>query len=236
MTLSLRNLALAAMAAACLTTSSARADVISTIGSWDGSTSIGTWGSVGSGGTPTYGETFTATAANSTLQSMLFEIQTTASDPILFNAYVYQWDGTNITGPALFTSPLQTVPTGSGFQAISVSTGNLALTPGQQYIAMYSTIGDAGSLSATGAWGGRLPDSTYPDGTFEYNNASSFGAMTSSNWNVSGGFGDLAFTLTFASPAAVPEPSTWALITVSAAFLGGKTLLRRRRPTTNSAS
>ena len=224
-----RKLVLAVLVLAGITGESARAD-ITTIAAWNAASQPGvaSWGNP-AGSTPTYGETFTATGGNTTLTSMTFEIQSVGGASIPFQAYVYAWNGTGITGSALFTSSVQGVPFGSGYQAITVSTGGTLLTAGQQYLAMYSTIGDGGSASSTGEWGGFLPDTTYTGGTFEYNNAASLGALNG-NWDLSGNLGDLAFDLAFA-PAAVPEPSTWMLLGLGASIgIVSRGLRRRDKP------
>jgi hypothetical protein len=191
------------------------AGVISTLGSWNGVTDIGTFGSVAAEATPTYGETFTAAAGEDVLQTINFEIENESSVAIPYNAYVYAWDGSELSGGALFASGLESIPVGAGFQEISVSVPNLSLADGSQYVAFFSTIGDGGSNLTEAAWGGDMPDSAYPGGTFVYSNDAVFSDLSTGVWT-SGSFGDLAFELDFASPA--PEPST--LILVGGALLG----------------
>jgi hypothetical protein len=183
---------------------------------------------VPSGETPTYGESFTAAAGFDVLNAMTFEIQNTSGASIPFNAYVYAWNGTAITGSALFTSGPNSVASGAGFQAISVNTGAVALTDGSTYIALYSTLGDGGSASAVSSWGILSSDSAYPGGTFEYSNAALLSGLSdSTTWNngSAGSVGeDLAFELDF-NGSATPEPSTFTLI---AGALVGAVLWRRR--------
>lgn len=201
------------------------AGVISTLGSWNGSSYIGTFGTVSSAETPTYGETFTAVAGDDVLQSMQFEIETLGTAAIPYSASVYAWTGTAVSGAALFTSSVGSIATAPGFQAISASVPNLSLTDGDIYIALFSTLGDGGSSSGYAAWGGQLPDITYTGGTFEYNNGSTLASLATSTWNDQGNFGDLAFALNFAPAVTTPEPST--LILVGGALLGLARLRRR---------
>jgi hypothetical protein len=173
---------------------------------------------------------------------MTFEIQNTSA-PIPFQAYVYRWDTVNngLTGPAVFSSVPMTVGTAPGFQAVTVNTGGVALTPGDEYVAFFSTIGDGGPNNGSAAWGLVSNDATYPNGTFEFNNATTFPGLfvpVNPAWNSVGGgppnnFGDLAFSLSFTTgPAAIPEPPSFVLGGMIAAAFGLRTLLRRRnRPT-----
>ncbi len=210
----MRRLLVVFLVSACIAFGAA----ISTIGAINGN--VGMFGYEGA--TPTYGQTFTATASENVLDSMLFRIA--SSNAIDFRAYVYQWDSANsaIVGPALFTSDVRTIPnTEFGFfEDVSVATGGIELTPGTVYIAMYSTLGLTGSGYA--AWE-NAPDSAYAGGKFEYNNASDFGGL-GSNWNNYGDFGDLGFTLELSN--AVPEPGAWLLSIGGALFLA---LLNRKR-------
>ncbi len=220
-----------------LLASAARADlVVSTITGtgpdvspipWDGSSSVSPWRPTGLP-TPTYGETFLDPAGNPLLTGMTFEINDFSTPAIPFQAYVYAWNGTSITGPALFTSAVMSVPSASGFQAVTVPTPGTVLTPGDEYIAFYSTLGDGGDPSSTSAWGfmqNPPADNAYTDGTFEFNNSTNFSALTSPTWISLGS--DLAFTLTFApAPAAVPEPSSVFLLVTVITALG---FLARRK-------
>ena len=116
-------LTLAVLAAVALlggTTLTAHADtIISTIAgtgpnvnapAWNGTNSIGPWGTVSSavssGTSPTFGETFIDPTGNPFLQSITFEILNISGSPIPFQGHVYAWNGTSLTGPALFTSPV----------------------------------------------------------------------------------------------------------------------------------
>jgi hypothetical protein len=232
-------LAAAAVALAALTPSLARADVVvSTITgtgpgvtppAWNGTTSISPWGTVSSGATPTYGETFFTPPGNPVLTGMTFEIQNTSGSPIPFQAYVYQWTGTNITGPALFTSAPMAVTSSAGFQAITVNTDTTVLTPGQQYVAFFSTIGQGGSNNAAASWGYMQSppgDLAYSGGSFWFNNSSSFPALSSpATWVTFNN--DLAFTLTFAAAAAVPEPTSLALFGLGTLGLAGWRLRKK---------
>jgi hypothetical protein len=205
----------------------ATAGSIGTLGAWNGSSSINSWGSPSSGATPSYGETFTATDATNLLNSMTFEIQDTTG-PIAYQAYVFDWSGTGVITPALFTSPAETVNSQAGFQQITIDTGALVLTSGNAYIALFSTIGETPSANST-SWGGSLPDSTYTGGTFQYNNSTDLASL-SSNWNEFGNFGNLAFSLDLGSTAA-PEPSSLVMLGSGLFLAWGARKRITKRPT-----
>jgi hypothetical protein len=230
-----RRLGLAALVAAALTTaSSALADtVIDTTGSLNGS--VAPWGTPDSGATPTYGQVFVDPAGNPFLQSMSFRISNGNATAIPFQAYVYNWTGTAITGNALFASSPQAVaPTGSSstFANVTVNTTNLQLTPGNTYVAFFSTIGFAGPIDSS-AWQ-LATQASYPQGMFAYNNSSTFSGLFTPNppWNNLGNFGNLATVLRFTTlpiGQAVPEPGPLALAGVASLFVGLPVVLRRRK-------
>lgn len=90
--------------------SSAMAQTIDTVSSWNGTTFISQWGVPN---TATYGQTITGTNLNSKLNSFTFQLAQEAGTPPNYQAFVYQWDSANrrITGPALFTSAPSVAPT-----------------------------------------------------------------------------------------------------------------------------
>ena len=77
------------------------------------------WGSVATGATPNYGQTFVAPVSDPVLTSMSFIIKNN-SGPIPYHAYVYGWNGGALTGPALFTSPLLVMNMDAWFQTITI--------------------------------------------------------------------------------------------------------------------
>jgi hypothetical protein len=217
-----------------LTTTVARADItVSTLGSINGD--IGSWGTPDSSATPSYGEMFVDPAGNPFLQSATFMISNANASSIPYQAYVYSWTGSAITGSALFTSSPQSVaPTGSvsTFAANTISSMNTLLIPGNSYIVLFSTIGFTGPLG--GARWQTATQASYPQGAFDYNNSATFAGLfapPNPPWNNNGTFGpNLAFSLSFTSPAApsAPEPRMLAS-TGLAGVIGVLALVRHRR-------
>ena len=199
--------------------SAAHAYTISTLGSWDGSQSVSPWGG---GGTNTYGEVFTAPGAS--LTSFTFEVND--SSPATFVAEVYAWNGSvtggsnpqGTGGPALYTSAPMTTAGAGGFTAITINTGGVALTPGQNYVIdFYDNSGDGVATT----WG-LTSHGTPFDGGFNFNN----GPSSSAVWDDFGDFGSLAYSATF--DAGVPEPASWALMLVGVGAIGGAMRSRKR--------
>ena len=171
---------------------------ISTYGSWNNSNSISAWGGTS---TSTYGETFVAPSGQ-WLQTVSFSILNNSANNIPFQAYVYAWNGTTITGSALFSGAVSNVPGSASFQSIAVSTGNLNLNAGQQYVAFYTTT-TTGATQGGASWGylgtGTAAGSDgYSGGNFVFNNSTTFSSL-SSGWQNPTGYGgqathDLAFS------------------------------------------
>lgn len=195
---------------------------------WGGQ-DVGTWGEPPQ--TATHGQTFTV-GTDTRLDSFTFYIAHDSShDPLTFAAYVMQWDptGKHATGPILYQSgtlhstDAGVTPVHASFsvQPLSVSTGGVELTTGQQYIAFFSaSVVNAGDGRG---WIGYSPGNNYSGGEFAFiGNGTNFAALSTSQWTT--GFpetgGDLAFKMAFN----VPEPSTVCL------GLVGIGLVLRRRP------
>jgi PEP-CTERM motif len=199
-----------------------RADTISTVPT----DYISSWGEP-LASTPTYGQTITADPRLGLyLDAFTFYIQNYRPGTITYNAYIYEWTGTSVTGPALFTSgPFNLSPTGSTYRPVTTSTlGMPRLTAGQQYGVLLSTLG------VTGADGDAhfltAPESAYTGGTFIFTNSSDL----YSSWEGVGVYGDLAFLMTFSQSAAVPEPASLTLVGVGLAALCARRWRRRNAP------
>jgi hypothetical protein len=198
--------------------------VVSTLSGWNGSDEVDEWGS-GNDATPTYGQTFTVPADN-VLDSVTVEIENIGSTAISYQPYVYAWSTATgpgsgeITGSALFTGAISTLPVTSGFQNITINTGNLDLQSGQQYVVFLTTT--TSSTSGLAYWGA-LTTNPYSGGAYVYSNYSTFSGLTNP-WdpgsafdsNTYGSGDDIAFSLDFSS---APEPSTDAMM------IGGLMLL-----------
>ena len=152
------------------TSNSAPAQSISDLGVWDGMSSVGFWGGDLSGSTPTYGQTFQASALNSSLSSFTFEVQNSNLQSVSYQAAIYRWDGTNVAGIDLFASPIRTIlGTGTAvFQAITISVGALVLIPDMEYIAVFSTVGKADSFVG-GLRFGQVNGNPIANSIFAYN-------------------------------------------------------------------
>jgi len=116
----------------------ASAQTIDTHSQWNGTTFISSWGVPN---TTTYGQTITPTAGQAVLSSFTFELNRQAGTASQYQAFVYQWDPVNnrITGSSLFTSGVFTAPSASAYTPVTINTGSVALSPGQQYVLFLTT-------------------------------------------------------------------------------------------------
>jgi len=189
----------------------ASAQAIDTIPSWNGTSSIGSFGQVN---TATYGQTFTLTQTGY-LSSVEFLIKDNSANPIAYQPFIYAFSGNKIVGNALFTGAAGTLSPGSTFAPVTFSTGNLSL-PAGQYVVFFTTSTTASLGNSFSSWGSLTNDTVYSGGEFVYqNNGANFNSLFSTNW--SSILEDLAFDLnisyalvnplgnTLSGPAVIPE-------------------------------
>ena len=214
-----------------LTATSAQAQVsIDTMPNWNGTTFISSFGVTD---TATYGQTITVGNGASPLVSYTFQIGN-CSAQVTFRGYVYAWDSVNnrATGPALFSSPAQTLAASATYTPVIFNVGSLSLPPGQ-YVLFASTSNDqSGAPASACRWGALTNNTAIPGGQFVFiNNGPNPAQWTSNSWSNIGE--DLAITVNGlyvpVVPASVPTLSEWALIAM-ASLLGlfGMGAVRRR--------
>lgn len=205
-----------------LLATTANAGIIDTTTAWNsaGQTVIGAFGQ---GATATYGQTFTATAElGSKIDSFSFFLSNVASSNTAFAAYIAQWDGLKATGPMLYSSASNWLPTGqSQFTQVSFNTGGINLTAGQQYVAFLTTSGFGANGNTITTMGLLANPAAYAGGAFVFFNNSNFSELTSTNWdNFLGNYGDAAFQASFSDrTVAVSAPATLPLFGFAALLL-----------------
>jgi hypothetical protein len=192
---------------------------VDTASSWDGTTYISQFGKPN---TATYGQTITAPTWVTAIKSFSFYLKVPTT--VKLRGYIYAWDGTKATGPALWTSATISAPGDDAFHEVTFNPGSVAITPGQQYVlfASISDVYDEISADDKGSWGRN--NNPYTGGTFVFlNNGNTSSQWTSTTWSTIAQ--DLAFKLVFAgdapAPPDVPEPGSFMLLGSGILALGG---------------
>jgi outer membrane autotransporter protein len=169
----------------------AGAQTIDTIPQWNGTSFISSWGAPN---TSTYGQTFTPGIQQTRLSSFTMELFQGGGTPPQYQAFVYQFANNRITGPALFTSGVFTAPTGAAFTPVTINTGSVALTPGQQYVVFLTLSTQPAQPNSNYRYGALTNNTAIPNGQFVFqNNGTVFGDLAVNPWNNIGE--DLAITL-----------------------------------------
>lgn len=184
----------------------------------------------------TFGQTFTASAANN-LQSFQFLL---ANDPnygetganLRFRGYVMEWNVTNsvATGPVLFQSDIRTGVGGDSYVPVVFSTPGTSLVTGHSYVAFLSASGLApanGQTTAVEQMAGN--DESFAGSWVFADNEDDFGSLSKNSWFVADGL-NTAFSATFTSnQSTVPEPSEFVLLGSGLTGLVGFVRVRRKR-------
>jgi len=202
------------------------ADFITNTPAWNGSDSIAAFGEPN---TATYGQTITV-GTDHFLNSFSFNLASFRGAKVDFQAYVYAWDGSKASGPALYTSAANSLAAGSNsYVNFSYNTGGINLTTGSQYVLFLNASNQFDGFSGDAKFGFTY-SSTYNGGDFYYlNNGPTFSQVTSTDWSkVSDG--DLAFTASLSptgSGIPTPLPPTLLAGFLGMAMLAGVRRLRR---------
>lgn len=179
----------------------------------------------------TFGEVFTPPASNTVLNSFSFYFQTSGTGDYAFSGYVYNWDGTAVTGGALFSA--SGIVSGDGYQTFSP---NLTLTAGQSYIAMFSWVTGWSEGLGCAALNVDCPVNPSPNTQFHFSHSTTDAAWhNAANWNgLVNNMWRVAFNLQLGDAQApadpvVPEPATLSLVGLGLAAAARRRVRRGRR-------
>jgi len=160
---------------------------------------------------PACGQSFTAPAGINAMQSFTFFLNDRLNpDPVRFTANLVGWDGVKPIGPILFTSGPVTTSNNhglGGMETFQFSMPDIAVNPGQQYLAFLTSVGVSGALVGSafvgvvsGANGDVLPGGQ----TYVNFLAFTFQGLYDQPWSFVQPSTDLAFRAQF---TAIPEPT-----------------------------
>lgn len=165
------------------------------------------------------------------LNNFTFLLRQASDAPVNFRAYVMDWNNAASVaiGPVLFQSEnLQTTTVGV-FETFTISTGNLALVSGKDYVLFFSTSNNFDGQTDAAYIASRNSSNTYAGGLYVFQNSfDNFNSLTTSPWTkdlVGQGY-DLAFTARFSQ---VPEPADVILAAIGA-VAGAMSRRRLRQP------
>ena len=149
----------------------------------------------------------TAPAGQTTLGSFTFYLH--VEPALIFRAYVYAWNGSEATGPALYEGPNMHTANESVFEPITADTGGVAVTPGQQYVLFFSIANNKAedenlaTFNYQDSWGAVYDPSAYTEGSFKFiNNGYETSDWTTVGWNEFNN-PNLAFTAVFSGAPAL---------------------------------
>ena len=165
--------------------------------------------------TTTYGEIITAPSNSGKLESFSFWLEGSVAQAF---GGVGTWTGSGV-GTNLFTSSTFGASYG-GFTEVTVNTGGIALTPGQNYVLYFSNGISGNSGYDTFEMGSGSSLDSGRGMAWDNNNG---GSPVNGDWNGShGGSYNLAYKAVFA----VPEPTSFAMMGLG---LLGFAIARRRK-------
>ncbi len=156
-----------------------------------------------------YGQTFNIGSDTDTqLDSVSFALNQISAANVTFNLNIYEWTGSSVSGPALFTSSPLGTTTQNSWETFLIDDIGLSLSNNTNYLFELDAFNTLGGYAQVAATPNKLD--LYSPGMFVYSNyQDQYSNWTTGYW----GSGDLAFVMETSSAAApVPEPTTILLM------------------------
>ena len=155
------------MLIASLPAGSAWADTtIETISTWNGGSTIAP---VGEGTFETWGQTFTVPATDTVLSSFTMFVNDQIPfrpDFVEFAMYIMDWNVDRATGAILYQSPMVATSNQQSLEQFVFNTGGVPLTPGEDYIAIFSQSDFVDGSQGQGMVGSQFDMDAYPGHSF----------------------------------------------------------------------
>ena len=168
-----------------------------------------------SGGTGVFAQSFTVDPEYSVLNDFSVFVNGHVGGPVNFRTYLFAFDGTYATGPALFTSAVQSATNSAPpAQMFTFATTGLSLTPGGLFLAVMQNVDDGGLIVGYAQPSGGSYGDNYAGGQF-YGGSSRDNPAGSTYTPIQFAPGnDLEFVAHFsaADVTVTPEPASFVLL------------------------
>ena len=204
---------------------SASAQTVDTTTGWKGTDKVDPWGP---GGFPTFGQTFATPSSRDALLSSatIYISNPNNQTPFSYQAYIYEWDGSKISGTALYSSSVISTSPGTAYSALMLSAGGYRIVYGKEYVLFVTSTSVNNSGNLTNYAIKAVSGNPYSGGQVVYSGEGSFNNLSTTSWSMDYYSDyDLALVLNF-SPVPPDASNTRTMISVSASGVRNQLIAR----------